>query len=852
MIPIKLTLKNFMSYGAEPVIVSFEGLHVACLSGENGNGKSALLDAMTWALWDKTRAPSKDDIIRQGADDVEVRFEFELGGQQYRVVKKRRRGKAAGSEWQLAQCDSGGEYAAIGGNHQKDVGEAIVKLLSMEYETFLNSAYLQQGHADEFTRQTPDRRKKILGEILGLERYVRLEEKARARSKERKEIVDELEMQIRLLGGDVDRLGQYEDDLEQTRERLGLVSIGVEKQEAVTLGLRERRTQLDVIAGQMEQAQSAVRVLAEDIKGREAERCSQTTFVDRLQAVINQKDAIADDYVKLQHATRRRETLDPEIEAFGKANKELSVVQGVIDGAEKELRGDIRVAQTKQEAAEKRVQERGNLERQIAKLTAESAQFADVSVPLATATREQQDAQQELADLSARHKTLTNSLKELDDVLELLSGPHASCPVCESDLSGAKHASVLARQQAKQLQMQQEQKQVKQDGVTRKQQQAQAQEQVAVLTAQQNEQIARKNRLTDLTARLADYAQCGAERDTAHKQIEALQTRLDNQDFALPQRVKRGHLDREMERLKLARAEYEVVKQQIDRLQYAQKRHQELENAENSLPDVLREVARLEQLIAAKSRERVTAEARRGDLQTQLAQYEEVKRLASVADADLARLQREANDLKVAEAGFVQRIEASKAAAAQKKEKEKERARVEEEKRMYTGLMNAFGRKGVQALIIDNAIPELQEEANGLLARITDNALQVQFQTTKMLRTAKEEVETLDIVVMDDAGARPYEMFSGGEAFRVNFAIRIALSRLLARRSGARLETLILDEGFGSQDGKGREKLIEAIDGIKEDFKKILVITHVDELKDAFPQRIEVTKDANGSHVHVM
>ena len=56
MIPIKLTLKNFMSYGEEPVVVPFEGLHVACLSGDNGNGKSALLDAMTWALWDKTRA----------------------------------------------------------------------------------------------------------------------------------------------------------------------------------------------------------------------------------------------------------------------------------------------------------------------------------------------------------------------------------------------------------------------------------------------------------------------------------------------------------------------------------------------------------------------------------------------------------------------------------------------------------------------------------------------------------------------------------------------------------------------------------------------------------------------------
>ena len=57
-------------------------------------------------------------------------------------------------------------------------------------------------------------------------------------------------------------------------------------------------------------------------------------------------------------------------------------------------------------------------------------------------------------------------------------------------------------------------------------------------------------------------------------------------------------------------------------------------------------------------------------------------------------------------------------------------------------------------------------------------------------------------------GTRNYELFSGGEAFKVNFAVRVALSRLLARRSGAKLETLIVDEGFGSQDEASRERLV--------------------------------------------
>jgi exonuclease SbcC len=112
--------------------------------------------------------------------------------------------------------------------------------------------------------------------------------------------------------------------------------------------------------------------------------------------------------------------------------------------------------------------------------------------------------------------------------------------------------------------------------------------------------------------------------------------------------------------------------------------------------------------------------------------------------------------------------------------------------------------------------------------------------------------ETLDMIISDTVGIRDYEMFSGGEAFRINFAIRLALSEVLARRAGARLQTLVIDEGFGSQDAQGRQRLVEAINLVRDDFEKILVITHLEELKEAFPTRIEVEKTAEGSTLHVI
>ena len=107
--------------------------------------------------------------------------------------------------------------------------------------------------------------------------------------------------------------------------------------------------------------------------------------------------------------------------------------------------------------------------------------------------------------------------------------------------------------------------------------------------------------------------------------------------------------------------------------------------------------------------------------------------------------------------------------------------------------------------------------------------------------------EELDVKISDEMGTRSYETFSGGEAFRINLALRIALSKLLARRAGAPLPILFIDEGFGSQDSSGQERLKEALQSIHTEFQKIIVITHIEQIKDSFPTRIEVSKEGLGS-----
>ena len=227
MILSTITLHNFMSYG--DATLDFSSLSVACISGPNGAGKSSLLDAITWALWECARA-SSDELIRLGEREMWVDLCFLHEGHRYRVRRSRQKASSKSGlravskgtlEFQVWRTESGaaaqarhGSHIAEGGLHEgmslgggdevesrvsartsraaksaiatksrtdddgawrsltagsmRDTQKCITDTLRMDFDTFVNSAYLRQGRADEFTLRAPSERKQVLADILGL------------------------------------------------------------------------------------------------------------------------------------------------------------------------------------------------------------------------------------------------------------------------------------------------------------------------------------------------------------------------------------------------------------------------------------------------------------------------------------------------------------------------------------------------------------------------------------------------------------------------------------------------------------------------------------------------------------
>jgi DNA repair protein SbcC/Rad50 len=343
-----------------------------------------------------------------------------------------------------------------------------------------------------------------------------------------------------------------------------------------------------------------------------------------------------------------------------------------------------------------------------------------------------------------------------------------------------------------------------------------------------------------------------AELPASQEKLAQLEAQLATRTYAEENQKKWQRLNNQLTELSYNQTDHRQVRQELQENQHWLLKQQALAQSKAEFPKDRELLLQFEDGVLRYQQERKALEIQQKDLAEHLAHFPDPTEELVALEQEL-RMHRASQEQWIAERGALEQSLKTLEEIANKITEKKARLKDDQhQQRVYRELAKAFGKDGIQALIIENVLPELEEETNRLLARLTDSQLHVQFVTQKAAKTLKKMIDTLDILIADARGTRPYETYSGGEAFRVNFAIRLALSRLLARRAGAALQTLIIDEGFGTQDSEGRERLVGAINTVAKDFACILVITHISDLKEAFQSRIEVLKTDEGSQLSVI
>ncbi|MCC3574120.1 MAG: exonuclease subunit SbcC [Microcoleus sp. PH2017_40_RAT_O_B] len=295
--------------------------------------------------------------------------------------------------------------------------------------------------------------------------------------------------------------------------------------------------------------------------------------------------------------------------------------------------------------------------------------------------------------------------------------------------------------------------------------------------------------------------------------------------------------------------QHEHVRSEMRKTQFWIARAEKLRSATQQFPQVQQRVNEIASSIAVRDRDLQAVTAQTSAMNQQLQEHPDPIAQISAIEQQMGR-RRQQLDQHLGSLGRLQQQQQNLEALQVQLVAQKEQMQVAKRQyKVYQELGQAFGKNGIQALMIENVLPQLEAETNQILSRLSANQLHVQFITQRAAASKKATklIDTLDILIADARGTRPYETYSGGEAFRINFAIRLALARLLSQRAGTALQMLIIDEGFGTQDAEGCDRLIAAINAIASDFACILTVTHMPHLKEAFQARIEVTKTAQGS-----
>jgi len=849
MIPLKIQLRNFMCYRGEVDPLDFTGIHLACLTGDNGHGKSALLDAMTWAVWGRARAKRDDELITLGEQEMEVEFEFSLKDNHYRIIRKRDSRKRGRSilEFQVRHEE---EFRLLTGPTIRETQKTINDILRMDYETFINSSFLLQGRADEFTIKPPAQRKQVLADILGLGLYDRYEQRAkelaRARGIEQREIAARIQEMDRELANKP----RYEQEGAEAQSGVEQAGEALAREQERLETLRRRTQELRLREKQLKELESRVAIQEKDLSDTERQIEEHAQRLAHYQQIVARRKEIEAGFERLSEARIKEQGLNQVLSQLLELNgKRESLERAIADAAAKL---DTRRTLLVQKTAELKLvaAQRVDLEVRLSAAREKLREAAELEVEREEAIGEIRTLSATVAQLEAVNSQLREEMETLKERINKLQGASAVCPLCGQDLSADHRQRVL--------------EDLERDGKHRGEQYRanrrsanEAKRRVVTLEKRSQELDAGLREKAKWQKQEGQLEQAVSDALAADQQLPGIEqesaelgTRLEAGDFVSQERVRLGDTQAQIAQLGYDASAHQALRQEIEVLGHFEAEKKEQETA---LLRIEEEKAALKNLRAAEERNRRRLEKDRGErdrIAQEIMALPQVLEQLKDAGQQVEALRRQEADARLRLGAARQRLEHCRYLEKERVTVLKRERTAAEEKGIYEELRLAFGKKGLQAMIIEAVIPEIEDGANALLARMTDGRMHVRFDTQRT--TLKGDiVETLDISISDELGPRSYELYSGGEAFRVNFAIRIALSKLLARRAGAQLQTLIIDEGFGTQDAQGRERLVEAINAIRDDFARILVVTHIDELRDAFPTRIDVIKTSQGSRVYV-
>lgn len=856
MIPKKVTLENFLSFGAKTELSFDDDEPLWVLGGPNGVGKSAIFDAITYCLFGSHRGGAKeiDPLIRHGADGFSVGYEFEFQGIDYRIIRNRSGKRTTQSVERIAA----GKWERVPNiNNVADVKDWVERTVGLGSDAFQASVLLRQGKADKIVEAKPAERLEILKKIIGAERY--------------EELWGRVNVAKKLKSGELDRWKQKRALLtEVTPEQLADAELTVREAEAA-----KEAAELDVSSA-IERLDDAKRwaewepkrkALAEKLtaaKEREADAGAIRKQYARLKdlntvlptlrqwlplrATVEQAKPKLDELERKSiEAAAKSESLAAQLkraaedakvhgDAAAIHEREANALRGVIDQKKKFLKSAEEVAKLGDE-----------LRAYSESLDGDLQSTNERHLNATTAQRNADNEKSAIAGL------LDAANKHRRKIEKLETG--VPCSACGQEVT-AEHA---AKEQAAAIDA------VKELGAQLATAEVILAECTAALGAAEKSLTALKKQVNSrdqLRTRLADKTRdlesLGGTADAAKlkDELAKLNASADQHDRDKSDAVsKRDAAQADEKRLtpecqKAVKDANISAKAHTDAKATFESNVMKCDLLRDQLPEIWRAVENIaafeseaKALIADRVAERFEQlrqdETLRDEWRQQLADCE--GQLASVPEPSripVAEAETSHTKAKIKLESATDGWQTARDTLKERQKRAEEFAEVcrnvaeaETAARVHSRLDELLGKSHLQRELVRSAEKEIVRLADDTVRQLSDGDLSMELDAN-----VKNDNEALAIAVRraESANAIPVEYLSGSQKFRVAISIALAMGRFAAGQARP-LESVIIDEGFGSLDKDGLRAAADELNRLKRHLRRIILVSHQEDFVSSFP-----------------
>ncbi len=784
-----LRLTNFRQHAQTEI--NFE-TGITGIIGPNGAGKTTILEAIAWALYGNQAIRGNRDSIRfMGAGaraQVEAELDFTLGSHRYRIVRS-----LTGAEVFLDGSDS-----PIA-NSITAVNDLLQRRLGMSLTEFYHTYFTGQKELSVMAAMKPAGRGQFLSRVLGYEKLRIAQDLTREKRNRVRASIDGMqrgmpdpEGVLRALAEAATRKEEAESRAHQAAHR-GAVRqrewMAVEPRWEMVQRQREQSAQLLTQITIADEREAALR--------RDAERI--TRELEGVQAARSQLDA-------LREAVEPLFALNVELQALNTLYREEGRRKTLLE-AEAALREEIARLEERHSKIERApaLEEEATLELEKKRAELEDTQGL-LEARRTEWVRDRQEAQTKREALRQQYAELKH---QRDRVVAV--GEDGECPTCARPLGGSLHTVVEHLDEMIET--------VNVDGNYYKGRVEQLEQMPDEVRALDEKRRAVMQEVGTLERRLAKVQLAVQElgsivRDIAAKQQRQIQMKRDISRIP-PGYDPARHTEviREVERLTPMEAEaarFQAMLEREPQLKLEQTR-------------IAQEVMRVQSTL--------------GTLRTRRAQISFTEKEFNDLKADYDRVRTELQESKVAAARAQEQVSSATAALAAAQEAAEElKKRVAElellqtDRRLHDELDRAFS--DLRTHLNYQLRPELSELASAFLSELTDARY-----------TELELDDQYNIVILEDGIPKP--VLSGGEEDLANLVLRLAISQMIAERAGQSFSLLILDEVFGSLDEARRFNVVELLRGLQDRFEQVILITHIEPVREGVDRVISVRYDAD-------